>query len=527
MRKPAGIAVGLRPALHLLAAWAAAMVVCPAAAQEKQEEFDPAALAKTVAPFIDEQAILVARIDPRRIAVAPLAGKVAEWLPDQKAELTLFKTVAAGWTQAFLSAGGRDAYAVFTLSPGTPVRPPLLVIPLRPGSDEKAIRAIFPGSKGAIERVGDALVVADHRETLEWVRTVKPDPRPELAAAFEAAGKSTVQVLVLPPKYTRRVIEEAMPQLPNLVGGGPSSVLTRGFTWAAIGIDGPPRMALRVVVKSQDAQAAEALRTRWLEFLRFAGQQKEVREFLPTFDEAAKLLVPRVEGDRLVAVLSEENKGISNLLTVLQPVIGQAQAKARRAQSLNNLKMIALAVYNFHDRFKRFPAAATYGPDGKPLLSWRVHILPYLAQGQLYKEFHLSESWDSPHNKALIEKMPPVFRSPMSKLKEKGRTNYVVAVGPGTVFGGREGMKISDIKDGTSMTIMTVEVADQHAVVWTKPDDLPFDPKEPAKGLGGLYEGGFNAGICDGSVHFIPLPQPDETLRCLFQAADGKYVRLP
>ena len=121
----------------------------------------------------------------------------------------------------------------------------------------------------------------------------------------------------------------------------------------------------------------------------------------------------------------------------------------------------------------------------------------------------------------LIDKMPEIYHSPKSKLKEPGKTNYVVPVGPGTVFEGREGMTIKDITDGTAHTIMAVEVDDAHAVIWTKPDDLPYDPKEPSKGLGGLYKNFFAALFCDGSVRIIHLPCPDDKLRAAFSAAAG------
>jgi len=508
--------------------WSASISTRVAAAQEK---YDPAALAKTIAPFVDEQAIVVGRIDLARIEIDPVLAKLGDLVPDRKEVLPMAKAAATIWTQTFLKAGARDIFAVFTLSPGSPVRTPILVIPLRSAAGENAIRAIFPPQKFKTGRIGDALVAAETQADLEWARQIKPDPRPELAAAFEAAGDSAVQLLLLPPKYTRRVIEETMPELPKVLGGGPSSVFTRGARWAAVGIDLPPRMAIRAVVQSQDAQAAEALRARWVELLRFAGQDPELPRFILAFDQVVKVLTPKVEADRLVWVLNEENKGTGTLLSsIVQPVIGQARTDGGRAQSADNLRQIGVAMLRFPDSqegIHRFPAAASYGADGKPLLSWRVLILPYLEQESLYKEFHLNEPWDSQHNKTLIAKMPPIYRSPMSKLKEPGRTNYVVAVGPGTVFGGREGMKTSDIKDGMSYTILTVEVADAHAVIWTKPEDLAFDPKDPAKGLGGVYPGGFYAVFCDSSVLFVPLPQPAETLRRMFEAGDGKPVNWP
>ena len=93
------------------------------------------------------------------------------------------------------------------------------------------------------------------------------------------------------------------------------------------------------------------------------------------------------------------------------------RGNAARTQCVNNLKQIGLAMHNYHATHKTFPPAFTVDKDGKPLLSWRVLILPYLEQDALYKEFHLDEPWDSPHNRTLIERMPPTYRCPMMSSK--------------------------------------------------------------------------------------------------------------
>ena len=75
----------------------------------------------------------------------------------------------------------------------------------------------------------------------------------------------------------------------------------------------------------------------------------------------------------------------------------------------------------------RFPAHANYNESGKPLLSWRVHILPYLEAGHLYEQFHLDEPWDSEHNRQLIAKMPTSYLDPSSPkyTAEMGHTHYL------------------------------------------------------------------------------------------------------
>ena len=133
---------------------------------------------------------------------------------------------------------------------------------------------------------------------------------------------------------------------------------------------------------------------------------------------------------------------------------------------------------------------------------------------KLYQEFHLDEPWDSEHNKKLIARMPVVLATPGTKA-EAGKTTYLVPVGPDTVFAGPKGMKIAEITDGSSTTIMIVEAADDKAVIWTKPDDLPFDPKQPARGLGPKYHG-FLAAYCDGSVHLLSAAIDPKELKALF-----------
>src|SRR5262249_34008276 len=75
--------------------------------------------------------------------------------------------------------------------------------------------------------------------------------------------------------------------------------------------------------------------------------------------------------------------------------------EANRKQSQNNLKLIGLAFHNYLSTYGVFPASASFKKGKKPLLSWRVAILPFIEQEALYKKFKLDEPWDSPHNKKL------------------------------------------------------------------------------------------------------------------------------
>jgi hypothetical protein len=156
-------------------------------------------------------------------------------------------------------------------------------------------------------------------------------------------------------------------------------------------------------------------------------------------------------------------------------------------------------------------------------LSWRVYLLPYLGQEKLYKEFHLDEPWDSEHNKKLIVRMPAVFRSSANpKLIADFKTTYLAPLGEATMWPGAKGVRIADVTDGTSNTILLVDANDDKAVVWTKPEDLDYDAKEPMKGLGKRYRDLFLVAMADGSVRAVSTSISKKTLDLAFTRNDGQ-----
>jgi prepilin-type processing-associated H-X9-DG protein len=217
-------------------------------------------------------------------------------------------------------------------------------------------------------------------------------------------------------------------------------------------------------------------------------------------------------------------------IALLVPAVTSAQSAARRAQSINNLKQIGLAMHNFLSSHGQFPVDIR-AKDGKPLLSWRVQILPFIEEQELFNSFRLDEAWDGPHNKALLERMPAAFVVPDSS-RGTGSTFYRGFRGTNAIFDPlvNKGVGIQSITDGTSNTIAVVEA--KEAVPWTKPEsELSFEPDPKlerigalAKSLGGHFPGGFNALFCDGSVRFIKASINLRVLQALITRNGGEVI---
>jgi hypothetical protein len=188
--------------------------------------------------------------------------------------------------------------------------------------------------------------------------------------------------------------------------------------------------------------------------------------------------------------------------------------------SKNNLKQIGLAFLNYESAYTYYPGDIL-DKDGKPLLSWRVAILPFLEEDKLYNQFKLDEPWDSDNNKKLIEKIPKLY-APVRVKAKAGETFYQVFEGEDAVFGLKKMPKIVSITDGTANTGMVFEAGDP--VIWSKPADLHFDQKKPLPKLGGMFDGEILVAMCDGSVKHLKKKADEQQLKYLIMPSDGNVI---
>ncbi|HQR44297.1 MAG TPA: DUF1559 domain-containing protein [Gemmatales bacterium] len=213
-------------------------------------------------------------------------------------------------------------------------------------------------------------------------------------------------------------------------------------------------------------------------------------------------------------------------------VLGQSLSLSA-ADDLNtrNLRDMVIAMHNYHSDFNRLPNMAIMSKEGKPLLSWRVALLPYLGQDELFKQFKFNEPWDSEHNKKLIEKMPKVYHHPFAKDVPAFHTFYQVfyskkGTKPAAVImdEGRITLGMLTVQDGTSNTFLVTD-ASAEAVPWTKPADLFFDWDQPLPKMSTHRDDPYaRVGFCDGSVRQFKTDGDVKMLKRLISRNDGQSI---
>lgn len=482
-----------------------------------------ARLPDVVQQRIDDETLLVARIALDRDVSS--IGRLSEQLPDPSGLIGKRGANLDTAIKKLTTLKVKEAY-ILASSSNLPMNGATIIVPAAGADADRAaildaLKSVWPDHT---EAVNGGVVVTDGQQRPLQAR--KSDNRPEFAAALNSVNQSAIQVAFSLGSDTRRVVREGIPTLPPEVGGGSAAPIADGWQWLSLGVNLAPKFDLQLTIQASDDKSAEALERIANAAVKTAVESKEVSSVIPNARVFLPMLTLKRTTNRLQLVLNEANGAGKLTEEVGAPLLNKIDASSRRTNSINNLKQLMLAMHNYHDAFKAFPAQAITAKDGKKFLSWRVALLPYLGEGELHNQFHLDEPWDSEHNKQLITKMPEVFGSMNSTREQrtKGMTTYEGLVAEKTLFGSDEGIAIRKITDGTSNTIAIVDANSDKAVIWTQPADLEVDLKQPVKGLQGQVDGRFIVGMCDGSVRTISDTIAAQILRTLFQINDGEVV---
>jgi hypothetical protein len=445
------------------------------------------------------------------------------------------------------AAGAESAYLVAGLSDANVRGGPLVILHLRPGSQpEDIIRIFAPKAPMQIGDWGGEIEVRPHDgdsvligtpSTLKRYASLAKSERPDLLVPLRKLENEGAMLAAVfcPGADFRRVVRELWPSLPGSLAPLRGELADR-WQHLELAVNMPPKANPRLVLQASDPQAAETfanllrdLPAAASDFEQLGEQRQQVKRYATALLDAVP---PRVEGTRAIMEFPTRGSELAAMRSLATRATDAALESTRRNQRLNQFKELAIAMFNYYDKNKCLPAAAIRAPDGRALLSWRVAVLEYMDSDarSLYKQFHLDEPWDSPHNRTLIEKMPAVFADPDPKLKQlsrEGKTMYQVPSGADTIFHGDSGSTFQEILDGTSKTILLVEVEPLRAVVWTKPEDWEVDMRNPRRGVERDDRTYFIAAFADAHTSLLPVEISADDLRALLTRAGREVVERP
>ena len=491
----------------------------------------PLAALKTVA---SKDVVAIAWIDLQAVQLKDcIAWASEQGIVDSEAagEMKAMARMGQGMISEATDAGVDHVFALVHQE-DLPLRDPLLIV--FSVSDVKQldkafqslqqILALLPQLDFELE-VWNGTILAGTKQQIARVKAEPSIERPRLIKAWEKFGGHDAGAMIMGSSDTRRAVHEMFPKLDPPFENITGEVIADDIDSIGLFVGLPNEIDGKLIVQTTNEATAEIMKDAAEAGLGLlVDEEGEFAKLAPpAVRSAISLFKPEVIANELVFDLKPVLTDKVKLLELFEPIA----AGSRQSQRQNNLRQIMLAMHNYESANKALPAYANFDDDGKPLLSWRVHILPFLEQSKIYNEFKLDEPWDSPHNIKLVKRMPECYADPSSTfadLNKAGKTRMVVPYAEGTVFHGTEGSTFRSMKDGSSNTIAIVCAAPKSAVVWTKPDDWTVDLDDPKKGLFSKEAVETVVGYADGSSHTYAEDIDKAKLRALLTKDGGEAI---
>lgn len=523
----------------------AASVGLTTRAPAAEGRIEPAALAA----YVNDDTFFAGFVDVTAITKPDGAGRprLFSELPNADGEASAMASMLQGLDQmarAVGSAGVDSVYVVMGLADLHQRGGPVLVVNLRAGVApdnaatmlKSALQKFGPGN-GAIEARphGPNAVLVGQWLTLERYATFNNNERADVVGPLGrlADDGAIFAAVFCPGPDFRRVVRELWPEMPGPLAPLRGELADR-WRHLEVSLPAAPNAVPHIVLQAQDAEAAEVFGKLWHDLptavAALDGHNDAHRRANASLQILVDALPAKVEGTRASLVFPTEGDELSKLRKLVAQAADASMQSTYMERRLKQFKNIALAMLNYESANKSLPPSAIRDSDGRPLLSWRVAILPYLEQGELYKQFHLDEPWDSPHNLKLLEKMPSVYADPDPELRARiggGKTTYLVPVAAETIFYKNEGTTIREVSDGTVKTLLVVEVEPSHAVEWTKPSDWEVNLQEPLVGVQRSDRRRFVVAFADSHVETVPIDVEPAKLRGLLTRSGREVFDWP
>ena len=194
-----------------------------------------------------------------------------------------------------------------------------------------------------------------------------------------------------------------------------------------------------------------------------------------------------IQDEKLFAVEADDTKVAFRLgrpakfNELVSAMIQDANRQTSFMTRTARVKKIASALKAYHEKHDSLPPAGVVKPDADsglpPQFNWRVGLLPFLDEREIYDKFDFESAWDSAENKKIAAAMPEVFEFGITSKAGNTKTRLHVVGGSVGVYA-NESLSLDDIKDQKVKTALVIEAAASHEVEWTQPGVLEF--AEPA-----------------------------------------------
>lgn len=446
--------------------------------------------------------------------------------------------VAGTFLKTIKDAGGKAVYVHLSLS-DIPVNGPFGWIAVGQDTDvDQAANTL----KNTFSVFGLQVVAADQGVLIGQSGTIarlKDNVLPQRAdfEQYLPAGlpSEELSIVLAPSQDQLRVLTELMGPFPNPFDKFDGKLLANGASRVVLSTkcsDDDQRLELRY--SGTDSNACQTIH---LQLMQLAGEFSDPEKLaaaMPNKPKAMQLILSGILKGLPIAgqaidnnvyryYFSSRSGSLAKLIETVGPTFNIAERAAMESALLDHLRNVCLAMHNYHDAYKSLPASAIVDAEDRPLLSWRVAILPFLGHNNLYQKFKLGEPWDSEHNIQLLKEIPLEMQTD-AVLAQQGLTSFMMVVGDGAIGRIANPLNLTDISDGSSRTILLVQAAKDRAVPWTKPQDWQLDVETPLAGLVEPGEAGFNVCFADGSVRVLSEKIDIAHLKSLFTAAANDYV---
>lgn len=464
----------------------------------------PLASASDIDRYLESTTVVVAQIDVSKLKLSAILDFIRAKSPAviSNQARTGFELVAGGVLQSLRDVGVTRVYATLSTLEFTNGQIAIIVPTQNPEQLVERLEAItqmLPGSLGYEVHSGrDAVLVATQPV---WTRLAQAPSahRPELSQAIERiAGEPASLAFNIRDDLRNSVVDVFPNQLPPWlpVRFSPKQLM-EDIVSVQLTLAPSPELQINLTATCRDTAAAQRTAVVGTELLK--QFQIETTE-------------PR---------MSENNATVTASKEQLEKLIDSLVRQIAEIEQGNKLKQVSLALHAFESSYRHLPPRMTVSEQGKPLLSWRVFLLPYLGETALYQEFHLDEPWDSPHNRKLVERMPQVYRSLQYQDLPPGHTLVQMPLLPGSVWSGNDNRFLSfkDFTFSTSETVCFVVAPPEKATIWTKPDDLTLRPESLVEDLFG-HRQTCDVAMFDGAVLELPRTTDAAKLKVLIMGSN-------